>query len=93
MWCLYAIPSLYIHASICKCFETYLEAHTHSLHDIAYFCGEKKFLSMMMMVWFMCTVWLTEYDSSAFSRFTMIFVASVRQVIVLQERLCVLMLS
>ena len=46
-----------------------------------------------MMVWFMWTVWLTEYDSSAFSRFTMIFVASVRQVIVLQERPYVLMLS
>ena len=92
MRCLYAIPSLYIHASTCKCFETYLEAHTHSLHDIAYFCGGKKFLSMMM-VWFMWTVWLTKYDSSAFSRFTMIFVASVRQVIVLQERPCVLMLS
>jgi len=87
MRCLYAIPSLYIHASTCKCFETYLEAHTHSLHDIAYFCGGKKFLSMMM-VWFMWTVWLTEYDPSAFSRFTMIFVEPVRQVIVFAGNPC-----
>ena len=81
MRCLYAIPSLYIHASTCKCLETYLEAHTHPLHDIAYFCGGRDFFYVRSACMTFC---LTKYDPSAFSRFTMIFVEPVRQVIVLQ---------
>lgn len=68
-------------AGTCKCFETYLEASTHPMHDIAYFLWGKRFFDVRSACMTFC---LTKYDPSAFSRFTMIFVEPVRQVIVLQ---------